>query len=77
MRCAHDRGGIDKGQKHALAAFVRAVRTDSPMPIEVESLFDTSFVTLAATSAAANGAVLLLDEYKALAAHDSVAAEPG
>jgi predicted dehydrogenase/threonine dehydrogenase-like Zn-dependent dehydrogenase len=40
-------GRLDKGQKDELRAFVDAVRTASPMPISVNSLFDTTLVTLA------------------------------
>jgi len=37
----------DKGQANQLAAFVDAVRTGSPMPISLESLFDTTLTGLA------------------------------
>lgn len=39
---------MDKGQRHALEAFVLAVRAGTPMPIPYESLLDTTLATLAA-----------------------------
>lgn len=60
--------GIDKGQKHALTAFIEAVGQGTPMPIELESLFDTTFATLAAIHAAANGETVTLEDFKTFAA---------
>ena len=42
------RGGIDKGQKQELDAFVRAVVEARPMPVSLESLVATSRATFAA-----------------------------
>ena len=39
---------VDKGQKEELEAFIMAARTGAPMPIPVDSLFDTTLATLAA-----------------------------
>ncbi len=63
--------GIDKGQKHALAAFVESVRSGGPMPIDLRSLFDTTFATLAAVHAAANGGTVTLDELRATVAREA------
>jgi hypothetical protein len=38
----------DKGQKSELEALIQAVKTGGPMPIPIESLFDTTLTTLAA-----------------------------
>jgi hypothetical protein len=40
-------GALDKGQKHELEAFVRAVRTAADMPVALESLMATTACTLA------------------------------
>lgn len=40
-------GRVDKGQKNEMEAFVRAVKTGEPMPISIDSLFDTTLTTLA------------------------------
>jgi predicted dehydrogenase len=42
------RGGIDKGQKQELDAFVRAVAEARPMPVPLESLVATTRATFAA-----------------------------
>lgn len=39
--------GVDKGQESELRAFVDAVASDGPMPITLDSLFDTTLATLA------------------------------
>ena len=52
--------GIDKGQKAEMAAFVRAVRTASPMPISLDELLDTTLVTLAAEESLKTGRVVSL-----------------
>jgi len=41
-------GRADKGQKSELEALFQAVKTGGPMPIPIESLFDTTLTTLAA-----------------------------
>jgi hypothetical protein len=40
-------GKLDKGQKNEMEAFINAVKTAGPMPISVDSLFDTTITTLA------------------------------
>lgn len=47
--------GVDKGQRHELDAFVRAVGDGSPMPISVTSLLATTLATLAAERSMASG----------------------
>jgi predicted dehydrogenase/threonine dehydrogenase-like Zn-dependent dehydrogenase len=41
------RGAQDKGQRHEIAQFVNACRTDGPMPITIESLIATTRATIA------------------------------
>ena len=53
----------DKGQRSELAAFVEAVRTGGPMPISADSLFDTTFTTLAGEESLRSGAVVELAGY--------------
>jgi predicted dehydrogenase/threonine dehydrogenase-like Zn-dependent dehydrogenase len=48
-------GGLDKGQKAEMHAFVEAVRTGGPMPIAAQELFDTTVLTISAWEAAASG----------------------
>lgn len=47
--------GPDKGQARQMQAFVEAVKTGGPMPISLDSLLDTTLVTLAAAESAATG----------------------
>lgn len=54
-RVQRARGGPDKGQQAELAAFVRAVRGGSPMPIGLDSLLDTTRATLAVARSVASG----------------------
>ncbi|HSK97241.1 MAG TPA: Gfo/Idh/MocA family oxidoreductase, partial [Euzebyales bacterium] len=49
------RGGVDKGQRDELAAFVRAVRRGDPMPIGLGSLLATSRATFAAVRSLGSG----------------------
>jgi predicted dehydrogenase/threonine dehydrogenase-like Zn-dependent dehydrogenase len=48
-------GGPDKGQRAELAAFLRAVRDGSPMPIDPDSLVATTRATLAAGQSLVTG----------------------
>ena len=50
------KGGMDKGQKNELTAFVNAVETGCAMPISADCLFDTTLVTLAALDSVRSGA---------------------
>jgi hypothetical protein len=49
------RGGIDKGQRHQVEAFVTAVRTGAPMPIPLDSLAATTRATIAVGESLASG----------------------
>jgi predicted dehydrogenase/threonine dehydrogenase-like Zn-dependent dehydrogenase len=49
------RVGLDKGQKHALDAFVGAVRTGADMPVALSSLIATTAGTLAVGRSIASG----------------------
>lgn len=48
-------GRVDKGQKSELEALIQAVKTGGPMPIPIESLFDTTLTTLAAMKSVQTG----------------------
>lgn len=52
--------GVNKGQQEEMAAFIRAVRTASPMPISFDDLLDTTLVTLAAETSLKTGRVISL-----------------
>jgi hypothetical protein len=54
------KGGMDKGQKNEMKAFVDAVETGGPMPISVECLLDTTLVTLAALDSVRRGEKIML-----------------
>jgi predicted dehydrogenase len=49
------RGGQDKGQRHQLEQFVAAVRSGSPMPIELACLVATTKATIAVGESLASG----------------------
>ncbi len=49
------RAGLDKGQKHALEAFVQAVKTGAEMPVTLASLIATTACTLAVGRSIASG----------------------
>jgi len=46
---------LDKGQKAEVQAFLSAVKSGDPMPISIECLLDTTFVTLAASNSLKTG----------------------
>ncbi|MFD4567545.1 bi-domain-containing oxidoreductase [Streptomyces sp. NPDC058251] len=50
----------DKGQSAELAAFIKAVRTGTPMPVPLESLVATTSATLAVQAGLAGGAPVTL-----------------
>lgn len=56
-------GRIDKGQQAELEAFVEAVRSDKPMPISLESLFETTLTTLGAMESIRTGREVVLTGY--------------
>jgi predicted dehydrogenase/threonine dehydrogenase-like Zn-dependent dehydrogenase len=51
---SRSRTGVDKGQKHEIEAFVRAVAEARPMPISLSSLFATANATFAASRSLAS-----------------------
>ena len=53
-------GGQDKGQRAQLAAFVEAVRTGSPMPIDAGSLVATTRATIAVEQSLLSGERVML-----------------
>jgi len=58
-------GRADKGQKAELEAFVEAVRSGAPMPIPLESLFDTTLATFAVPTSVATGKPIFLADFVA------------
>lgn len=54
---------VDKGQRGELEAFADAVRAGRPMPIPIDSLFDTTLTTLAAVEATQTGEHVILASY--------------
>jgi len=62
-RRSRHRGKVDKGQKEEMAAFVNAVANGTAMPIPVQSLIDTTLVTLAADRSLRTGKVEMLDSF--------------
>jgi predicted dehydrogenase/threonine dehydrogenase-like Zn-dependent dehydrogenase len=54
------RRGVNKGHQEELQAFVTAVRSGSAMPIAVQSLLDTTLVTLAAAESLRTGQLVQL-----------------
>jgi predicted dehydrogenase/threonine dehydrogenase-like Zn-dependent dehydrogenase len=57
------KGSGDKGQKAQIDQFVSAVRTGGQMPISLESLLDTTLVTLAASDSMRTGETVYLSNY--------------
>jgi predicted dehydrogenase len=57
------RAGRDKGQADQLASFIDAVRTGSPMPISLESLFDTTLTTLASMYSVQTMSVIDMEDF--------------
>lgn len=53
---------VDKGQEAELRAFIASVKAGGPMPIPLDSLFDTTLVTLAAARSAQSGERVLLTD---------------
>ena len=56
---------LDKGQQAEMDAFVAAVQRGAPMPIPLESLIDTTSVTLAIEESARSGIEVPLIEKRA------------
>ena len=60
------RAGRDKGQAAQLASFIEAVRTGSPMPISLETLFDTTLTTLASLYSVQTQSVIAMEDFFSL-----------
>ena len=56
-------GTVNKGQREELEAFVKAVTSGTEMPIPIQSLLDTTLVTIAAAESLRAGRVIQLSEY--------------
>ena len=56
-------GTMNKGQREELEAFVRAVKGNGEMPISMQSLLDTTLVTLAAAESLRASRQIQLSEY--------------
>ncbi len=56
-------GSVNKGQREELEAFGKAVRAGTEMPISIQSLLDTTLVTLAAAESLRAGRVVQLSDY--------------
>ncbi|MEO6453486.1 MAG: hypothetical protein ABIN97_05405, partial [Ginsengibacter sp.] len=56
-------GNIDKGQKDEMKTFVDAIKNSTEMPISVDSLLDTTLVTLAAALSATTNRTINLEEF--------------
>jgi predicted dehydrogenase/threonine dehydrogenase-like Zn-dependent dehydrogenase len=67
------RARLDKGQQAEMAAFVDAVRSGGPMPIDVDSLIDTTLATLAVDESLRRGGRVDLDDYWAPDGSDELA----
>jgi hypothetical protein len=52
---------IDKGQRSQMEAFIQAVKGAGPMPVSLETLFDTTLATLSIEEAARTGREIRLD----------------
>ncbi len=62
-RNKHKSSSLDKGQGEQMRFFIESVKDGSAMPISVESLIDTTLVTLAAEESAKSGRSVSLTEY--------------
>jgi predicted dehydrogenase len=62
-RRATKKSALDKGQRGELEAFLAAVQSGGPMAFTIDELIGTALVTLAASRAAREDRVVLLNEY--------------
>ncbi len=68
----HRGARLDKGQKTEMEAFVDAVRSGGPMPVAIDSLFDTTLATLAVEqSLRTGGPVDLAECWEAMAPEEA------
>lgn len=56
--------GLDKGQKEEMASFVRSVKSGGSMPIDLDSLIDTTWLTLAAEESFRREEPIRLADYR-------------
>ena len=56
-------GGLDKGQSEEMKMFITAIKDNKEMPISLESIFDTTLVTLAAEESLRTGNSVQLADY--------------
>lgn len=56
-------GALDKGQKEEMSQFVSSANKATEMPISLESIFDTTLVTLAAEESLRSGECIRLADY--------------
>jgi predicted dehydrogenase/threonine dehydrogenase-like Zn-dependent dehydrogenase len=56
-------GSVEKGQQAEMAAFVDAVTKAGPMPVSLDSLFDTTLVTLGAEESLRRGATVAIADF--------------
>lgn len=56
-------GGINKGQKEELDAFLKALLTNTPMPFTIDELLDTTLITLASGESMRQGRAIALNEF--------------
>jgi predicted dehydrogenase/threonine dehydrogenase-like Zn-dependent dehydrogenase len=56
-------GRMEKGQEAELKAFITSVKTSAPMPISLDTLFDTTLLTLAAAQSAQTGRMIHLADF--------------
>ncbi len=62
-RQKHKASALDKGQAEQMRALVESANSGGDMPISVESLIDTTLVTLAADESAKSGRSVMLADY--------------
>ena len=55
--------GMNKGQQAEMAAFVRAVKEGGPMPVPLEQVLDTTYLTLGAIESLQTGRSVLVSDY--------------
>ena len=63
------RSSLDKGQRHGIEAFVRAVKTGADMPVTLPSLLATTACTLAVGRSIASGSCLPVAGWERAAEH--------
>jgi hypothetical protein len=67
------RAALDKGQRHALEAFVQAVKTGADMPVTLPSLLATTACTLAVGRSIGSGSCEPVAGWDRVAEHEAPA----